>query len=51
MLGWQQQGQDEADIFMVRCYDSPEDERRNPLGMRPLLWRGTGGQHSIRYGG
>ena len=24
---------------MVRWYDSPEDERRTPLAMRPLVWR------------
>ena len=28
-----------ADIVFVRWYDSPEDDRRCPLSMRPLEWR------------
>ncbi len=35
----QEQEQEPADIILVRWYDSPEDERRQPLGMRPLVWR------------
>jgi hypothetical protein len=28
-----------ADVVFVRWYDSPEDDRRCPLSMRPLVWR------------
>ncbi len=42
----QEQEQEPADIILVRWYDSPEDERRQPLGMRPLVWRSTGGRYN-----
>jgi hypothetical protein len=37
----EEQEQEPADIIMVRWYDSPEDERSNPLAMRPLVWRSS----------
>ena len=30
-----------ADVIFVRWYDTPEDERRCPLSMRPLMWRSS----------